>query len=184
MIYISNIDDLATNAGEVRPSHLVSLVEASEQPATPPGIAADRHLRVEIHDILEPEAGCVHPQDHHIRSLVGFIDSWPAEAPLLVHCMAGVSRSTAAALIALVRRSPLSEEEAASHLRSAAPHAHPNRRMIALADALLNCGGRLIAAREAMGPARPMLRGPLVGLNLNMTLAPVVSAAGPVPLAT
>ena len=44
-------------------------------------------------------------------------------------------------------------------MRKAAPHAWPNARMIALADEILGCEGRLIAAREAMGPAELTLAG-------------------------
>jgi len=51
-------------------------------------------------------------------------------------------------------------------MRKSAPHAWPNARMIALADEMLGCGGRLIAAREAMGPAQLTLAGPLVRLPL------------------
>jgi hypothetical protein len=58
------------------------------------------------------------------------------------------------------------ETEAAQSIRAAAPHAHPNRRIVALADAILGLEGRLIAAREAMGPAEPMTHGPLVRLPL------------------
>jgi predicted protein tyrosine phosphatase len=36
-------------------------------------------------------------------------------------------------------------------LRQLAPHAKPNRRMIALADEALGLGGRLAGAVEAMG---------------------------------
>ncbi len=58
--------------------------------------------------------------------------------------------------------------EAAEQLRRVAPHAYPNRRMVALADTLLACEGRLIEAREAMGPPRLPLTfiGPLVELPL------------------
>ncbi len=167
MIYISNLEELATNASRIKPSHLVSLTEAEQQPPTPKDVPAARHLRVEIHDILEPEPGCVHPDDHHIRRLVAFIETWDATEPLLVHCIAGVSRSTAAALIALTLRSSLTEAEAATYLRAAAPHAQPNRRMIALADQVLERQGRLLAARDAMSPAKLTMRGPLVGLSLG-----------------
>jgi predicted protein tyrosine phosphatase len=82
------------------------------------------------------------------------------------HCAAGISRSMASALIALVLKAGGREPEAAQSIRVAAPHAHPNRRIVALADEILGLEGRLIAAREAMGPAEPMMHGPLVRLPL------------------
>jgi predicted protein tyrosine phosphatase len=91
--------------------------------------------------------------------------------------MAGISRSTAAALIALALTAPGREELVARQLRRAAPHASPNRRIIALADRLLARDGRLIAARESMGAAEPLVAGPLVALplDLGVVATPTVS---------
>jgi predicted protein tyrosine phosphatase len=169
MIYVCNLRDLSGHIQAVNPSHLVSLVSEDEQPATPAGMLVDRHLRVVIHDINEPLVGHILADEKHVAELIAFVRSWPhEEAPMLIHCMAGISRSTAAALIALVTKAGGREMEAAEQLRRAAPHAYPNRRMIALADALLQCDGRLVDAREAMGPPRLTLSfsGPLVELPL------------------
>jgi predicted protein tyrosine phosphatase len=51
-------------------------------------------------------------------------------------------------------------------LRAAAPHAHPNERMIALADKLLERNGELITAVKKMGFGKLVDRAPLVELNL------------------
>jgi predicted protein tyrosine phosphatase len=167
MIYVCNLQELTSHVGALNPSHLVSLVSEDEQPATPVGMLVDRHLRVVIHDISEPLAGHVLADEQHVAELIAFVHAWPHdEAPMLIHCMAGISRSMAAALIALVVKAGGRESEAASQIRRAAPHAYPNRRMIALADQLLQCDGRLIAAREAMGPPRLAFSGPLVELPL------------------
>ncbi len=71
----------------------------------------------------------------------------------------------AAALIALSLENDGREMEAARLLRAAAPHAQPNARMVALADRLLGRQGRLVAAKEAMGPATLVFEGPLVKLS-------------------
>jgi predicted protein tyrosine phosphatase len=167
MIYVCNLLGLANHLKTVNPSHLVSLVSEDEQPETPIGMLVDRHLRVVIHDISEPLFGHILADEQHVAGLIDFVRDWPHdEAPMLIHCMAGISRSTAAALIALVTKADGREMEAAAQVRRAAPHAYPNRRMIALADQLLQCDGRLIEAREAMGPPRLMLNTPLVELPL------------------
>ena len=88
------------------------------------------------------------------------ITTWQDPAALATQ-----TREMAAALIALSLPVPGREIEAARHMRAEAPHASPNRRLIALADAALGCEGRLIAARDAMGPARPASAGPLVRLT-------------------
>ncbi len=167
MIFVYNLHEMPTHVGVLRPSHLVSLVTSGEQPPTPEGILIERHLRIEIDDITEPAPGAVLPERHHVEDLIEFMRVWKHEDdPLPIHCVAGISRSMASALIALVLKAGVREIEAAKSIRAAAPHAHPNRRIVALADEILGLEGRLIAAREAMGPAEPMMHGPLVRLPL------------------
>ena len=167
MIYICNLQELQGHARVLGPTHLASLVSAQEQPPTPHGMPAEHHLKLVVHDISAPLPGYILAGEDHIDELVTFLGAWqPDDGPLLIHCMAGISRSTAAALIALVVKAQGREMEAARHLRQAAPHAQPNRRLIALADQRLGCQGRLIAAREIMGPPRLAFSGPLVSLPL------------------
>jgi len=167
LIYVCNLIEMPGHAEALGVSHLVSLVAPNEQPPTPAPVAGDRHHRVEIHDISEPLDGHILPAVEHVSGLIDFVRAWPHdEAPILIHCVAGISRSMAAALITLVIKAPARELDAARHLRSAAPHAYPNRRMIAVADQVLGCDGRLIEAREAMGPADLLPLAPLVRLPL------------------
>ena len=70
--------------------------------------------------------------------LVKFARDWDRKAPLLIHCWAGISRSTAAAFITLCALNPDIEElELARALRRASPTAYPNRLLVALADEAL-----------------------------------------------
>jgi predicted protein tyrosine phosphatase len=167
MIYVCNLHEMPEHVKALGPSHLVSLVAPGEMPETPEGIELERHLRVEIHDISEPLDGHVLPEADHLAEVIDFLRAWSHDdGALLVHCVAGISRSMAVALIGLVIKAGGREAEAAEMLRKAAPHAWPNTRMIALADQILGCEGRLVAAREAMGPATLTLPTPLVQLPL------------------
>jgi predicted protein tyrosine phosphatase len=58
-------------------------------------------MRLCVHDIAEAVEGSVAPDESHIADLLGFARSWDRTAPFLVHCWAGISRSTAAAYILL-----------------------------------------------------------------------------------
>jgi predicted protein tyrosine phosphatase len=165
MIYVCGLDEMPEYVRALRPGYLVSLVQSTFQPPTPAEIRPDRHLRLAVDDVSEPVQGYVTPGEEDVQKLIDFLRSWPGDEALLLHCYAGVSRSTAAALIALALNADGREMEAARVLRDAAPHAQPNSRIVALADRLLGREGRLVAAREAMGPAVPMFEGPLVELS-------------------
>jgi predicted protein tyrosine phosphatase len=72
---------------------------------------------------------------------------------MVVHCYAGISRSTAGAFISACALNPQRDEAMiAWSIRRASPTAMPNRRLVSLADRLLGRGGRMIAAIEAIGP--------------------------------
>ncbi len=135
-----------------RPSHLITLLAPEEMIGTPSGVAIDRHLRLGVHDIAEPIEGLTHPNDTLIERLLDFARQWDESAPLLIHCWAGISRSTAAAFAIACERSPRADEfEIARRLRGASSTAYPNRRIVALADDILDRRGRMLAAVEAIG---------------------------------
>ena len=168
MIYVCSLEEMPRHAALLAPGHLISLLPPEEQPPTPPNVAAERHLRIEVNDITRPMFGQILPERPHIEPLVEFLQARAADAahePLLVHCWAGVSRSMATALIALCLEAPGREKDAAVRIRRAAPHAEPNRRIVALADELLRRRGRLLAALEEMGPASYAMPAPLVRLE-------------------
>jgi predicted protein tyrosine phosphatase len=71
---------------------------------------------------------------------------------VVIHCWAGISRSTAAAFIALCALNPaVPERLIAGQLREASPTAFPNRLMIRLGDAALDRAGRMVEAVESIG---------------------------------
>jgi predicted protein tyrosine phosphatase len=132
-------------------ARLVSLLPENAQPPRPAAVAEADHLRIIVDDVDEPLEGFILPAEEHVEQLVAFLRESPADRPLVIHCLAGVSRSTAAALVALVLDAPGREHEAAALMRSAAPFADPNRRLITVADAFLGRGGALVAALDSMG---------------------------------
>lgn len=139
-------------AAEHRPSHMITLLDPGYPVETPEGIAAGRHLKLGIWDISTPQEGMTPPDQSHVEQILAFGRSWDARAPLLVHCWAGISRSTATAFMLACARNPCAPElRIARSLREAAPHAYPNRQLVRLADEALGRQGRMIEAVEAMG---------------------------------
>jgi len=108
-----------------------------------------------------------------VERALAFARAWDGDAPMVVHCFAGVSRSSATALAIACERNPdTPEQEIALLLRRLAPHAFPNRRITAIADQLLGRRGRLIHAVEAMG--RDDLEAPHVPVELPSRFPTIV----------
>ncbi len=146
---LSAVDRMVRDA---RVGHLVTLINNQEMIETPSDILPGRHLRLAMNDILEAQPGLVPPGEKHVAELIDFVTSWDRQAPVLIHCWAGVSRSTAAALITLCALNPgVDEGHIARLLRVASPTATPNRRLVELADAALGRSGRLTNAVDAIG---------------------------------
>ena len=168
MIYVSPLSAVADAIRDLKPSHLVSLLDPETMIDTPPGIVPAQHLRLSVNDIAEEIDDLVPPGIEHVASLIDFIRNWDQESPLLVHCWAGISRSTAAAFIALCALNEgHPEDELAKLVRMRGAHAHPNRLMVRHADSLLKRGGRMSAAVDALGPGRACWEGELFSLPLR-----------------
>ena len=115
-------------------------------------IAPNRRLHLPVSDIVVATEAYLLAETGHIDDLLGFVRAWDRQSGLLIHCYAGVSRSTAAAFIALCALDPATSEAVhASRLREASPTATPNPRLVALADTVLGREGRMTAATRAIG---------------------------------
>jgi predicted protein tyrosine phosphatase len=135
--------------------HLVSAINADFIPETPTTIPDKRHLKLDMNDIVEAQPDLMLPNTGHVAKLIDFVRSWDKQAPILIHCYAGLSRSTAAAFISLCALNPRSPEDAiARALRQSSDTATPNRLFVALADKVLRREGRMIAALDSMGENR------------------------------
>ena len=151
-IYVAPLSLVEVTVADAKVSHLVTLINGDMPIPTPSSIGPDRHLRLAMNDISEPQPGLVLPHERHVADLVKFTRDWDLRAPLLIHCWAGISRSTAAAYIALCAlNGEGSEHELAWALRRASPTAYPNRLLVALADQALARDGRMIEAIEEIG---------------------------------
>jgi predicted protein tyrosine phosphatase len=146
---------------------LVTLVNEGTPFKRPKEIARERHLFIAISDIIEPCEGHIVPALSHIDDFLGFVVNWDQQHPLVIHCFAGVSRSTAAAYIAACALNPnQAEAEIAQAIRQKSPTATPNARLIALADQKLRREGRMIKAIEAIGRGQDCYEGVPFALNL------------------
>lgn len=157
---------LAAQIALHRPSHIVTLTSGDVS-----DIAADyafQRLALTFNDITEPRDGLVLPDKTHVLKLIDFAREWKREAPLLIHCYAGVSRSPAGAFIAAAALMPEHNEmELALTLRALTPSATPNIRLIALGDQVLDRGGRMTDAIRAIGRGADAFEGEVFSLPVG-----------------
>jgi len=168
MIHVCSLARLHETVEETRATHVVTLLKDRHLVARPDGIAAERHLILGLDDICEPIDGYVCPAEEHVTDLISFVRGWNRGAPMVVHCYAGISRSTAGAFIGACALNPQRDEATiAWSIRRASPTAMPNRRLVSLADRMLGREGRMLAAIEAIGPGNGAFEGHPFRLDLE-----------------
>jgi predicted protein tyrosine phosphatase len=151
-IHVCPLSKLEQTVRETGARHLVTLVNLATPMTRPAAILEANHLTIALSDIAVATDGHVLPASEHVDRYLDFVRGWDRAAPLVVHCWAGVSRSTAAAYVAACALDPSRDErEAALALREASPTATPNPLIVALADARLGRGGRMVEAIAAIG---------------------------------
>jgi predicted protein tyrosine phosphatase len=153
-ITVCGIEELGGHC-EVGVSHVLSILDP-EWPVPEVFGQYGEHEKLELrfHDVIEDAPGMVLPQEEHVEQLLAFGRDLLAEprpsAHLLVHCHAGVSRSTAAmALILAEARRDRPASEAMAEVVRIRKQAWPNLRMIEFGDRILGRNGELIAAAHA-----------------------------------
>jgi predicted protein tyrosine phosphatase len=140
--------------------HVVSLLGPETPHRSFSGIADANHLKLTFHDITEPAEGLTPPAADHVETLIGFLGSRQGQDPLLIHCWAGISRSTASAFTAMCLYNPdFDEMSLARQLRGLSHVATPNRRIVAFADDIMGRRGRMVDAVDAIGRGEDAFEG-------------------------
>lgn len=146
---------------------LLTLINEDTAVARPEEIETARHLFVPVSDIIVAADGHILPAEVHVEQILAFVRDWDRAEPMVIHCYAGVSRSTAAAFIAACALAPeRPEAEIARALREASPTATPNALLVEVADRMLGRGGRMIKAIKAIGRGEECLEGMPFALEL------------------
>ena len=167
-LHLSSLSKLHDTVATVGATHVVTLINANTAVERPPGISPERHLFLGISDIVAPMDGHIIPAEAHVARFLDFVTDWGRSGPLVIHCWAGISRSTAGAFIAACALGPQREEEAiAQALRTASPSATPNARLVELADAMLGRQGRMSAAIARIGRGADAFEGAPFQLALD-----------------
>lgn len=148
---VCGIEELSGHC-ETGVSHVLSILDP-EWPVPEAFGAFGEHAKLELrfHDVIEETAGHMAPRPDDAEAILAFgrdLAREPAAvAHLLVHCHAGVSRSTAAMTLLLAQARPsLPAERILQGVLGIRDKAWPNLRLLEMGDALLGRGGTLPAA--------------------------------------
>jgi len=167
MIHVCSLARLHSTVIKTGARHVVTLLGVNDEIERPETVPAGNHLFLRMHDINAPVIGHVAPDVEHVADLLSFVRGWDRAAPLVVHCWAGISRSTAAAFVSVCALQPQRDErEVAWAIRHASPTATPNSRLVAFADALLDRRGRMVAAIDEIGRGESAAEGVPFRLDL------------------
>ncbi len=167
-IHVCSLQRLHATANATGAGDVVTLIKNIGQVTTPALVARERHLALDFADITAPREGETLADDSHVEQLIGFVGRWERVQPLIIHCYAGVSRSTAGAFISACQLRPdRTEADWAMAIRQASPTATPNLHLVALADRLLRRDGRMIAAIEAIGRGADCFEGVPFALDIG-----------------
>lgn len=182
-LYVCPLSRLPETLAASGARHLVTLATlgspglAIERPA---GIAPEHHLRVGFSDIVAPMEGHLPPGEAHVRAVLDFASAWDRRHPLVLHCYAGISRSTAAAYAVACALAPERDAaELAQALRRLAPSATPNRLFVAIADRLLGRDGRMSAGIAVIGRGAEAFEGTPFRFVLDEGTFPPKNAGSP-----
>jgi len=153
MIHVCSLARLHDTVRATGARHVVTLIKDVSLVHRPASIAPENHLLLDMDDINDHIDGYIVPAEEHVGDLLRFVRAWDRTAPLVVHCYAGISRSTAGAFVTACALNPQRDEmRIARALRAASPTATPNLRIVSLADRLLGRNGRMVMAIQSIGP--------------------------------
>jgi predicted protein tyrosine phosphatase len=156
-------------------SHVLSFLDPeAPEPEMLAAYPPHRRAVLRFHDVIERAHSAVAPEEGDIARLLAFArEAWRPSSPappahLLVHCHAGVSRSTAASFLILAEAHPAwSGREILEEVLRLRPQAWPNLLILELGDALLGRGGEILEAAATLY-RRALLREPSLAWAMRM----------------
>jgi len=135
-------------------THVISINNPESEPPKPLENHPGKHLVLHFHDIsVNPGKGnFTNPGRDHVKAIIEFAKDIDEDSEVMCHCAAGISRSSAAALIIIASKmevSSINAMKAIQDVMAIKQIIHPNAIMVRLADEELGWDGRLMAAHSS-----------------------------------
>ena len=150
-ITISRKADVYNVANDHKITHILSTLDPGDTIKAPTYIKD--HLLYNFDDI-EISQSTYSPKPEHVAEILEWSHNLTHDDRLLVHCWAGISRSTALGLAIWVQKHGKDYEAARKWLLETRPIACPNRLIAGYADQILNCDGKLLQLADEIGSTR------------------------------
>ena len=152
-ITVCGIEELAGHS-TTGATHVLSILDPiAPVPEAFGSFGEHEKLELRFDDIIEDLPSLIPPQQTNVAALLAFGRNLMHEpgAHLLVHCHAGISRSTASMALIIAQAFPdMPAGQVLSTVHGIREKAWPNLRIMELGDAMLGRGGTLVQATHAL----------------------------------
>ena len=154
-ITVCGIEELAGHCS-AGASHVLSILDPDYPvPEAFGAFGEQQKLEVRFHDIVDETPGLLLPQPEHVERILAqgcdLVAEPVATAHLLVHCHAGISRSTASMTLILAQALPETlADTVLAMVHGIREKAWPNLRLVEIGDAMLGRNGTLVEATHAL----------------------------------
>lgn len=122
-------------------THIISLLDPRDSLPLTSQITSCERLHLVFEDVLD-ETDKNAPTREQVQTLLSWTKNLPRDAVVLIHCFAGISRSTAAA-IGILAQETKNIEKSIEIIKSQRPNLCPNPVISKFADDILGFNGQL-----------------------------------------
>ena len=154
--FVSSLSKVTQSMYEHDITHVISLLRGDEMEEVllPPRFNRTNWLRLDMDDVIDHNDKHA-PKLNQIIYILDWTNKLPKDSNVLVHCHAGISRSTAVALMLKVRELGVDRiPDAVKWLVDHRPIACPNPVITDYADQLLGANGKLFDAAETVAKSK------------------------------
>lgn len=156
MFTICSKNQVRSRVKQVDATHLITMLDVGDYIVTPSRIDPENHLKLAFDD-EENRFALRAPTIDHCRKILEFGAALPDDAVTVVHCFAGMCRSTAAGLALWIQKNGKDTVRARAWLAEDRPEAMPNMLMAQYFDDLLEMDGEFVRLCDEVSSHRILL---------------------------